>query len=884
LFRHLYGFIVCLVLLFLSSGCSVEKNTGASRFYHGLTARYNIYFNGLESYRMGVDKISSGHVDDFGDLLYVFEYSNTASAQLGAADMERAVQKASKLITLKSITARPEKKDNQPLRDKDFYKMKEYTRWVDDSYLLMAKARFYQRDFEQARATIVFNNDNTTDRDIRTEGSIWLSRIHAETGNYSEALRVLTETGNVEEMPVSLRAMYHTTHADILLRQKRLEEAIVPIEKAIETSRGKRQKYRLTFLLGQVCGETGKPEMAIDAFSNVIKMRPPYEVEFNARIGMATVFDASAGSSEKIRGSLLAMTKDEKNREYLDQVFYALGRLSENEGNTDEAISYYRQAARSEGSSTNGRGRACLALADHYFDIPDYLNARTYYDSALFFLNRQYPDYESIRSRSANLGELVTHLEIIRTEDSLRRVAAMNARDRSILIAGIIEKVTEEERLMANEERTSDMYNLGQFYENERRFRENIEQEGQWYFYNQAALTFGRTEFRRRWGDRQLEDNWRRQNKRIVQTDRLPDEETPGVADSLPLPDDPKNIQFYLKNLPLNDSLLAISREKTVNALFAAGSVYADKFNDTPRASASWHDLISRFGDHRLVPQTWYQLYLLYHENDPLRAETYRQNLLSGYPDSDFSLILTDPDYFRKMREAELITDKMYERAYELFIGGNLEQARLMCDDIAATTPDHPLIPKVKLLRSLTLAGTGNEREYRESLSALIKNHPSTPEAARASELMASLDREMPDLRVEEDRQIAAEIYLFDPEKPHLFVLLIENPTFNINQATFDVINFNIDNYPNRNLRAEGSLVDNKFITVTVSSFTSANDAMEYYTSFNPLTLIRNSSPATTKTFVISTENMETLLKDMDPARYIVFFREKYLEGNEQAK
>lgn len=215
----------------------MEKNTGASRFYHGLTARYNIYFNGLESYRMGVDKISSGHVDDFGDLLYVFEYSNTASAQLGAADMERAVQKASKLITLKSITARPEKKDNQPLRDEDFYNMKEYNRWVDDSYLLMAKARFYQRDFEQARATIVFNNDNTTDRDIRTEGSIWLSRIHAETGNYSEALRVLTETGNVEEMPVSLRAMYHTTHADILLRQKRLEEAIVPIEKAIETSR-----------------------------------------------------------------------------------------------------------------------------------------------------------------------------------------------------------------------------------------------------------------------------------------------------------------------------------------------------------------------------------------------------------------------------------------------------------------------------------------------------------------------------------------------------------------------------------------------------------------------------------------------------------------------
>lgn len=869
------------MLLFLASGCSVEKNTGASRFYHGLTARYNIYFNGYESYKAGVDKVNRAHKDDFGEILPVFEYSNPASAQVATADMERAIQKASKLITLKSITARPEKKDNQPMRDEDFYNQKEYNRWVDDSYLLMAKARFYQRDYNQARATIAFNNDNSTDPAIRTEGSIWLARIHIETGNYNEALRVLGEIESPESMSSSsLRSMYYSTYTDVLLRQKRYTEAIEPLSRAIDGTKAKHQKYRLTYLLAQLYGEDGQPEKAIELFADVIKMRPPYEVEFNARIGMATVYDASAGSSEKIRSELISMIKDDKNKDFLDQIYYALGKLSEKEGDIDGAIDYYKKAGRSTGTTGNGRGRAYLALAGYYFDIPDYLNSRNFYDSAVAFLDKQYPDYALISAKSDNLNELVTQLEIVRIQDSLRMVAAMTDQERTVLIAGIIQKVREEEMAMA-QEGSSDMFNLGQYYENERRFRDNIEAEGQWYFYNQAAMTFGRSEFRRRWGERELEDNWRRQNKRIVQGGDQTDEEGQPIADTTRSANDPKSPEYYLRDLPLNDSLMAISREKTVNALFSAGRVYSDRFLDIPRAGASWTDLANRFPEHEMVPQTYYQLYLLYRETEPSRAETYRQTLLTRFPDSDFAQILTDPDYFRRLREAELKTGRLYEEAYNLYLAGNYEQAGIICENINSTTPDHELIPKVRLLYSLTLAGQGDERSYRENLSALVKDFPGTEEAKKAAELMGVIDKEMPELRVEEDRQIAAEIYIHEPDEQHQFVLLIENPAFNVNQATFDVINYNIDNYTNRNFRAEGALIDNKFILLTVSRFSSRDDAMDYYRNFDALAIIRNSNSATTKTFIITNRNLETLKSDKDPARYLLFFREKYLNGNE---
>jgi tetratricopeptide (TPR) repeat protein len=321
---------------------------------------------------------------------------------------------------------------------------------------------------------------------------------------------------------------------------------------------------------------------------------------------------------------------------------------------------------------------------------------------------------------------------------------------------------------------------------------------------------------------------------------------------------------------------MAISEGRSANALFTAGRVYHDRFEDIPRAVASWTDLITRFPDMEIIPQTYYNLYLLYRQREPMRAESYRQSLLTKYPDSDYARILTDPEYFRKQVEAEERTGRLYEEAYNAYRQGSYDASLTICSQILATTQDHTLLPKVRLLNSLNLAGLQDERGYRESLTALVKTFPGSEEAIRASELLAVLNEEMPELKVEEDRQIASEIYYHEPEARHLFVLLITNPGFNINQASFDVINYNIDNYTNRNFKAEGRLIENKFVIITVSQFSTVADATEYFNSFNALTIVRNTSAATTMTFIITERNLDTLLADKDPARYMLFFREKY--------
>jgi outer membrane protein assembly factor BamD (BamD/ComL family) len=454
----------------------------------------------------------------------------------------------------------------------------------------------------------------------------------------------------------------------------------------------------------------------------------------------------------------------------------------------------------------------------------------------------------------------------------------MPVTQRDALITGIIGKIIKDE----SEGRVSeyaDRANIGQYYENERRFEDNISQEGKWYFYNQAALTFGRTEFRRRWGDRRLEDNWRRSNKARVNVQQTTgaDENGKKTTDTAEAVLDYKKPEFYLKNLPLNDSLLAVSNEKIATAYFNSGEVFSEKISDPRKAAESYEALLKRFPGHELVPETLYNLYRVLKEVDNVRSETFRQRLLSDYPSSEYSKILSDPEYYNKLIAGMKAAETLYQNAYTLYTRENFNDAITICDSALTNHPQDALAPKFMLLHSYSVARISDERSFKEDLTRLIKKWPDTDEGKKAAELIAYLNEEIPELKIEEDKKIAVELYVADTIPVHSFVLVIMDPTFNINQASFDVISYNIDNYTNRNYRTVGQLIDGKFIMITVSGFTDNNLAREYFNGFYPYKLIRNPTGAKTLTFLINSDNLKTLEQDKNPERYYLFFIEKYL-------
>jgi tetratricopeptide (TPR) repeat protein len=881
-YKTSYKYLVLLILSVVLTYCSVEKNTGSSRFYQGMTARYNIYFNGYESFKAGLVKIDRGYQDDYAEMLKVFEYSEPSTASLCSSDMERAIQKASKLISLKSITAKPEIKDSRDIseKDKELLTKKEYNKWVDDSYLLIGKARFYKHEYNEATSLFNFCITDAEDPLIKTEANIWLARIFNETRNYSESLRLLTGLDVNSSFAKPLISMYYTTLADLFIKQKKYSDAIDPILKSIETVSGKRTKYRLTYLLAQLYEKTGNSSMATSYYRKVVKMNPPYDVEFNARINIAGVFDVNSGNPKEITRELERMLNDSKNKDYQDQIYYALGNISMKEGRESEALDYFRKSAIAQSINQNQKGRSYLALAGYFLKKPDYIRAGTYYDSAVFFLDQKYPDYLAIRTNSQNLNALVSQLTIIQREDSLQKVARMSEAERNAVIANIIASVTKEQREGINSG-NSDRYNLGQYYENERRFQGNIDQEGKWYFYNQTALTFGRTEFRKRWGDRKLEDNWRRSNKTRVSnslTSNNPNEPAQTRVDTSAAENDIKKPKFYLKNLPLNDSLMNISNDRIATAMLSAGKAFAERVSDPAKATETFEALITRFPASDLVPETLYTLYRVNKEGNSVKSETYRQRLLQKYPDNEFAKILSDPGYYEKKIADLKMAEKIYNDAYLAYSNENFNNVISICDEGLKKFPQDQLAPKFLLLRAFSVGRTNDERAFRDELNNVIKAWPETVESKKASEIIVYLNQKTPELKVEEDKKIATEIYSADSTAIHVFALIINDPAFNLNQASFDVISYNIDNFTNKNFKTEATKLENQFILITVSGFSGFTQAIDYYNAFKTEKVVRNPAGAKMMTFIISDENLKVLKNDKNPGRYQLFFREKYLK------
>ena len=879
--KTLKQYLLLLGPVALLAGCSVEKNTDASRFYNSMTAKYNIYFNGYENYKAGLANIAHNHRDDYADIINVFDFSDPSTPSFCSSDMDRAIQKASKLISLKSITARPNVKDSRDLsaREKKLLEMKEFNEWVDDSYLLIGKSRFYRHEFSEASSLFEYSIANANDPDIRLEAAIWLARVNNETGRFTNASTSLAALEIDDKTPKSLRAMYYSTVADMYTRQKSYQEAIDPLSKAIDLSSGKRTRYRMTFLLAQLYAETGNAAMATEKFEKVIKMRPPYDLEFYARINIAGVFDANTMDPVKIKKELQKMLKDSKNVDYQDQIYFALGNMAMREGNEEEAVEYYHKSALAMSTNQNQRGRAFLALGNYYFNRPDFIRAGMYFDSTVFFLDPSFPDYNLIQEKSQNLNALVSQINIIQREDSLQKIAKMNESQRNALIAGLIAQATKEETERKSNEYT-ERYNMGQFYENERRSQGNIQQEGKWYFYNQSALAFGRTEFRRRWGDRKLEDNWRRSNRNRVSTAQFGgnDELEQEMPDTSAAINNYKKPEFYLKDLPLTDSLMAVSDEKIANAMMNAAKAYSDRLSDTARATQEYEALLVRFPSGDLVSEALFDLYRLNKGTNNARAEVYRQKLLQLYPESEYAKILSDPSYYEKKLAEIKMAEQTYDNAYAAYVQDRINDAMALCREGLLKYPQDQLAPKFQLLLAYCVARSADERKFRDELNTVIKNWPGTRESKKAEEITSYLNQKSPELKVEAEKQIAVELYRKDTAQLHSFVLIITDPAFNINQATFDVISYNIDNYTNKNYRTEGVITLNKYIMITVSGFQNYTQAMDYYRKFSIEKNIRNPQGKTMMSFIINGDNLKILNQDGNPERYDIFFKASYLK------
>lgn len=873
-----------MIIVFFT-GCSPEKNTSSTRVYHNLTSHYNIYFNGEQSFIKGVERIDNSFQNNYTQILSVFNYVDADLALQVKPQMDRAIQKATKVIALHSIKVKPEiDKENLSEQDIEFLEQPEYNIWVDDSYLLIGKAQFYKHDFKAAQYTFKHVIKEALDEEIRIQGNIWLARTFCETDNFNDAQKVLTVLTANDTMPKKLIGDVSDTYADFYLKQRNFKMAVPHLTKALEYAGDKKNKTRYSFILAQIQQELENFEDASELYRKVIKMNPPYEMAFNAKINLAGAYDVSMGNSSEIVKELNKMLKDDKNIDYHDQIYYALASVSMKEKKIEEAIELYKQSVAGSISNTNQKGLSYLRLADIYFERKDYKYSQAYYDSAVTTLDKSYPGYELIAVKTNNLTRLVDNILIVEREDSLQIVAQMSESEQKLLVNSIIQKVKEEERRQ-KEAGTVDQYNRGQFYEDQRRFQNTLDRSGKWYFYNPEALSFGRTEFMKKWGDRKLGDSWRRMNKNVISFDMeaISEEGLDSITTGITGIGDKYSVEFYMKDIPSNDSLMIISHTRIAEALFKIGRIYQTDMDNLLKAVEAYEELNSRYPGSDYYLSSLYNLYELFLKQSHYEKSNYYKNLIiDKYPDSEYAQFLSDPDFYKKLKEKQDEIKIFYENTYILYKEGKYNQVIDNCDEALINEKDHELAPKFALLRAMAIGNITDEATFKKALVELNKTYPQSEEKNRADELIAYLNQTYTVLKQEEEKQIAKEIFFINEDQEHLFVLALESTDTDINQIIFDIINFNLDNFMNTTFKTEGELLDDGLQIISVRSFENKATASEYFRLINSNTdVFKIIEGMEYSLFIISLDNFEIFKQNKSASIYLKFFEENYLPEKE---
>ena len=681
-------------VLLAATGCSTQKNTAKTRWWHSFKARYNTYYNGTLAYIDGSLEKENGNKDNFTEMLPLYTVGNKQSREIGKGNFEKAIEKCQKTIKLHSIKKRPvwDKKRRKTEKDIEWLSRREYNPFLWKAWMLMGRSQFYKGAFDEAASTFAYMGRlYQTQPAIYAKSRAWLAKCYLEEGWLYDAEDVVR---NMERDSIhwSARKEWDYTYADYYIHTGDYAKAIPYLRKVIKHEMRRKQRAREWYLMGQLQAALGNKAEAMRAYKRVIRQNPPYEVEFNARIAMTEVM--SGGQWKKMVSRLKRMAASDKNKEYLDQVYYAIGNIYLAQNDTAKAISAYERGAAKATRSGIEKGVLLLKLGDIYWEMERYNDAQRCYGEAIGLLDKERKDYEELSHRSKVLDQLVPYTDAVHLQDSLQTLAKMDEKDRNAAIdrtiAELKRKEKEERDRLAEQNAQETMQQNGggnnmQQQNNRQQNNTNQQNNGLWYFYNATAVSQGKSAFQKMWGKRENVDNWQRVNKTVVnfggnqeetelseaQLDSIARQEA--IEDSLAqiadsAQNDPHKREYYLAQIPFTEDQIEASNKIIEDGLFNAGVIFKDKLNNLPLSEKQLKRLTSQYPDFEKMADAYYHIYLLYmRKGETDVAEGYVERLKKEYPESEWTTLLSDPYFVENAKLGVHMEDSLYASTYDAF-------------------------------------------------------------------------------------------------------------------------------------------------------------------------------------------------------------------------
>ncbi len=891
-----------ILLLFwltgIFTGCSTKKNTPVSRAYHNVSAYYNVYFNAKESLKAGLQRIDKAIPDDYTHTLPIFKSTLPEAAQIATSEMEVTIAKCNKLIALHSITKSPRRKTNNSERYKKFASKGEYNEWIDDSYVLMGKASYYQHDFHRAIENFNYVIRKFPSGPTRYDAFLGMAKCYIETGDSPQALEIFNSLSRDAGFPKRLSQDLNLAQANYYLKDNQPDLAITHLKIALETSLPRTDKLRLNYILAQLYALTDKPGDASKQYLHVIKMRPNYQMAFNARISRMEI----GGDSTKTSRLLQKMLDDQVNAEYRDRIYYTKAQIALKEGHKQNAIADFKKSVIYSASNPKQRALSSLSVARLFFEDNDYLQSSCYYDTAVAVIDASYPGYAEITTRASGLKRLATDLNTITREDSLQKLASLTDQQRNTLINTIIANLQKEEAseaLAGNETQTDQNYFRSQQNRQQMAVSNN---QSLWYFYNPSTVGIGKSEFQRIWGKRKLEDNWRRINKLSMgenETEQIAETEIK-IVETKKKATDPKSVAYYLQDIPLTDSLMAVSNDLIKSAMFDAGRIYRTDFNDFSKSIAILEELNRRFRGSIYELPAFFELYQLYKLNgDGPKTAEYKEKIISVYPESKYAKYLLDPNYFTQLEEQKGIIEKKYGEALRLFRSYDYAKAKEVALETLAMKPDSSLLPKVKFIEVVANGSSQERPAFAESLDQYVKAYSPGQTAVIALQIKDLIRTNS----LTDYQQLVAKGYIteeivneetkktndhsndefggkfsYDENMFHYYVIAFSKEAkVDVSRLIYDIANYNLDYYSSTDFDIEPINLDSKTQLVVVRSIPNKEEGLIYFRSIiRKRPVFQALKGVEYVNFVTSSANYRTIIAEKDYLDYLQFFIKNY--------
>lgn len=737
------------------SACNArKKNTALSRQYTAFITRYNIHFNGDKHYVETLDEMEKNYEDDYTRMVYFHpaEARNNSKAPQPQGDFTRSIEKAQKAIQLRSITKKPARKrgrSNDPAY-KAWLKRDEYNPFLHNDWMMMGRSQYMNGDFLGAASTFFYTSKHFSwlPKTV-VEAKLWQARSYLALDWLFEAETIITRIKPEEITTKTNRLLYNLDFAELRIKEENYRDAVPYLTEAVKLSSGA-QKTRLQFLAGQILERVGDNAAAYQMFGKAASASSAsYRTKFNARIKQSEVF--TGGDIEKEVKALKRMTRYDRNKEYLDQIYYAIGNLYMSRCDTIRAMRSYETAVEKSTRGGIDKALAQIKLGGLYYERREYELAQPCYSEAVPLLPEDHPNLAVLKRRSDVLDEMSVYSQNVNLQDSLLRLADMDSLRRNEVINSIIRELAKKEIEEAEAARRAE-YEANKS-QNEANMNSNsktpqqftINTDDSWYFYNAQARNAGKQEFQRRWGARKLEDNWRRRNKASFnmddfnggdasedseETDTISAEEkalTEAELEQKKHEEDPHYPEYYLKQIPFSPEQKQNSHNIIQEGLYNIGVILKDKMEDFSAAETSFARLLNDYPDNIYRLDVYYNLYLMYMRmGDTAQAEQYRQLILSDFADSKYGLALVNPDYIESLRNMEKEQQSLYESAYDAYMANNNADVHAIYADVAKRYPMSKLMPKFMFLEALAYVTERKPDMFNSTLRTLLERYPDT--------------------------------------------------------------------------------------------------------------------------------------------------------------